>query len=257
MVYSIQTITTQIKESYKIILLIIAGAISIQLSSQIPLEVFESYLVTRVAIVVFPFGASIASFVVSKKYGGSKVFGKSFLALGVSYFAVFFAELLYFYFDSIQNYDFSYVADGFFLVSYPAIIAHLFINIRYFSEKLENFQKTILVVVPVGITLSFSIIVINTSSEIIPIFYSNLVYVVFSSVMLALAIVGFSIFRYTILLSAWFFILLGIFSDTIGSVFHRYTHTFGLYSYADISNVLWILAPLLIVYGLYRHQKSM
>jgi len=257
MEYSVHTISAQIKESYKIILLIFAGAIAIQLSPQIPLEIFESFLVTRAAIVIFPLGASIASFVVSKKYGGSKVFGKSYLALGLCYLGVFVGEILYFYFDSLQNWDFSYIADSFFLISYPAIMAHLVINIRYFSEKLENFQKFLLVAIPVIITLTFSYIVVNTSAELVEVFYYELIFVMGSSVTLALAVVGFSIFRSTNLISAWFFILLGIFSDTIGSVFHRYTHTFGIYSYSDISNVLWILAPVLIMYGLYRHLKSM
>lgn len=256
MEYSIQTLSAQIKESYKIILLVVAGAIAIQLSPEIPLEIFESFLVTRMAIVIFPLGASIVSFVVSKKYGGSKVFGKSYLALGICYFGVFVGEILYFYFDSIENWDFSYVADSFFVMSYPAIMTHLVINIRYFKEKLENFQKTLLFVIPVGILLTFSYMVLNTSLEFDQVFFYELIFVIGSSVTLALAIVGFSIFRNTNLISAWFFILLGIFSDTIGSVFHRYTHTFGLYSYGDISNVLWIIAPVLIMYGLYRHLKS-
>ena len=257
MEYSIQTISAQIKESYKIILLIVAGAIAIQLSPALPVEIFESFLVTRVAIVIFPLGASIVSFIVSKRYGGSKVFGKSYLALGISYFGVFLGEILYFNFDSIQNWDFSYVADIFFVMSYPAIMTHLVINIRYFKEKLENFQKTLLVVIPVGILATFSYLVVNTPSDFDPVFYYELIFVIGSSVTLSLAVVGFSIFRSTNLISAWFFILLGIFSDTVGSVFHRYTHTFGLYSYGDISNVLWIIAPVLIMYGLYRHLKSM
>jgi len=257
MEYSIQTVSAQIKESYKIMLLIIAGAIAIQLSPQIPLEIFESFLVTRVAIVAFPLGAAIASFVVSKKYGGSKVFGKSYLALGISYLGVFAGEILYFYLDSIQNWDLAYVADSFFIISYPAILAHLVINIRYFSEKLENFQKLLLVAIPVVITLTFSFLVANTGAELVQDFFYELIFVIGSSITLAFAIVGFSIFRSTNLISAWFFILLGIFSDTIGSVFHTYNHTFGNYSYGDISNVLWILAPVLIMYGLYRHQKSM
>ena len=134
MEYSIHTISAQIKESYKIILLIVGAAIALQLSPGIPLEIFESFLVTRMSIVIFPLGASIVSFIVSKKYGGSKVFGKSYLALGVSYFGVFLGEILYFYFDSIENWDFSYIADIFFVMSYPAIMAHLVINIRYFKE---------------------------------------------------------------------------------------------------------------------------
>jgi len=255
--YTIQTISSQIKESYKIILLFLAAGIAIQVSSEIPLEFFESSLLIRVSIVVLPLAVSISSFVISRIYGGSKVFGKSYFLLGMSYFLFFIGEAIYFfYLDPYQDYTYSTFVQLFFIFSTPFILSHIIINIRYFAEKLEDYQKILLILIPTITILLYSFLVNISPPEDSSDFYYNLIFVVTSSLMLAFTIVGFTVFRYTALFVPWFLLLIGIFLGTAGDIAYRYTSTFGHYDYGDASTSLWLASSMMMIYALYKHQKS-
>ena len=84
------TILSQFKESYKILLLVAGIAIFIQYSSLIPINFFESSILPSLAMTFLPLAVGIFSFVISKLYGFSKVFGTSYFIFGLSY--VFFLQ---------------------------------------------------------------------------------------------------------------------------------------------------------------------
>ena len=85
MVVTIPGIYSHIKESYKIILVIVGIAFTIQFTSTISTDIFESSFVASTVITVLPLIVAISCFVISRIYGGSKVFGKSYFILGLSY----------------------------------------------------------------------------------------------------------------------------------------------------------------------------
>ena len=122
--------------------------------------------------------------------------------------------------------------------------------------KLEKFQRLMLVVIPGIILLGYSMVLMGTSFEDPVDFYYYLSFVTASSIVLGLATVAFTLFRQTALYSAWFVLLIGIAIGTFGDILYNYAATLGVYSYGDFSNVLWIASPLIMVYALYKHQKS-
>lgn len=257
MVISIPTIYSQIRESYKIIFAIVMIAIVIQLSSTIPVEFFESSIVASTAIVIFPLAVSISSFIVSRIYGGSKIFGKSYFILGLSYMLFFIGEaMFYFYMDPSGNYEHKIFAEMMFMISTPLLITHIIINIRYFTEKLETYQKILLVVIPTVIVVGYGLALFEAYSENPDEYFFNLLVIVQSATSLGFIIVAFTIFRQTVLFVPWFLLLIGILFGTTGDILYRYTDTIAFYDFADPATGLWLASSMMMIYALYKHQKT-
>jgi len=231
------------------------GVITLQFGLELQPEFFESNLIPHFLIILLPLGVSIYSFGVSKLYGGSKVFGRAYFALGLAYFATFVAELLYVYFLDILNQEVPIVADYFLFSFYPLLLAHLIINIRYLSEKISNFQKITIGLVPGILTLGYTLLVFGNPVENISYFYYSLIFVIFATLQLGFVFVGFSLFRKTVLFSTWLLLLVGIFVGTIGDISYHFVE---IYNGDWISNAstLWIGSNLIVLYALYKHQKS-
>ena len=257
MVISTPTLYSQIKESYKTIIVIVGIAISLQFVSSIPIEWFESYLITSTAITIFPLGVAISCFIISNIYGGSKIFGKSYFILGFSYVLFFLGEALYFfYFDPFDTYEYSIIAEIFFMISMPLILTHIVINIGYFVEKLERLQKVLLLIIPLIIIFGYTLIFTTSNAEIPNEFYFHLIFVIESSIVLAFTVVAFTLFRTTVLFAPWFLLLIGILFSTAGDVLYRYTDTISSYDYSDPTTSLWLASSMIMIYALYKHQKS-
>lgn len=250
------SIIYEIKKSYKapIAILAFVGIITLGLKSRA--GIFEQSAIFDILIFLLPLSASIASFAVSNRYGDSKVFGRSYFLLGCGFFATFLGELLYSVYDDVldesilDNFDYLFVAGCLFT------IFHIVINVRYFAEKLESYQKALVVLIPVFIVSMYSFLVFANSHEPDYYFYFNLLFVALSAVILGLVIAGFTLFRHTVLISAWFLLLIGFFVGTIGDLEFRYYHTFGGDYLGNNSTVLWIASNIILVYALYRHQKA-
>ena len=254
---STHNIYSQIKESYKIILVILTIGIGIQLSSKIQVEIFGSSLITDTSIVIFPLVVAISCFIVSKIYGGSKVFGKSYFILGLSYVAFFIGEsFYYFYFQPFNDFQYSIIAELFFAVSMPLLLTHIIINIRYFAEKIELYQKILAIIIPVIIVLGYSLILTVNPLEDVEDFYFNLIFVIKSAIVLGFTVVAFTLFRETVLFTPWFLILIGILFSTAGDVLYRYTDTVSSYDVSDPTTSLWLASSMMLIYALYKHQKS-
>jgi hypothetical protein len=92
---------------------------------------------------------------VAKRYWGSKVFGKTYLSLGIAYSLTAIGAAL---FDYYQMYSkmanpYPYYPDIFFSSFYPFAIYHLSRNTMYFNMgKLKKRQIFILVIIPLGVT---------------------------------------------------------------------------------------------------------
>ena len=257
MVISIPSIYSQVKESYKIILAVISIAITIQLSSKIPIEFLESSIIASTAIVLFPLAVAIASFVVSRIYGGSKIFGKSYFILGISYMLFFIGEaMFYFYMDPTGDYEYRIFAEIMFLISTPLLITHIIINIRYFAEKLETYQKILLITVPSIIVTGYGIVSFDTSLENTDDYFFNLIIIAESAASLGFILVAFTVFRQTVLFVPWFLLLIGILFGTAGDILYRYTDMIASYDFADPATGLWLSSSMMIIYALYKHQKS-
>ena len=247
----------EIKRSYRapLVIFVLAAVITFGLKSRV--GIFESSTVFDVLIFVLPLSACIASFAVSKRYGRSKVFGRSYFLLGCGFFATFLGEFLYFLYGTALEESVLDLFDNLFLVSFVFTAAHMTINIRYFAERFEFYQKAILVFLPVFIVAAYSYLVYLNSLELNYGFFFNLVFVCAAAINLGLVVVGFSLFRHTVLFSAWFLLLVGFFIGTLGDLEYRYYNTFGADFLGNNSTVFWLTSFMILVYALYRHQKSM
>ena len=66
-------------------------------------------------------------------------------------------------------------------------------------------------------------------------------YVVSSAAILALAILGFTVFRHSVLGAAWIMLVIGIFLYSIADVWYYYLEEIG-FSITNPVNTLWILS---------------
>lgn len=246
----------EIKRSYKAPLIIFAFAAIITFGLKSRTSIFESSTVFDILIFVLPISAAIASFAVSKRYGKSRVFGRSYFLLGCGFFVLFLGELLYFAYDDVLDVSVLDTFDYLFLASTMLTISHIIINVRYFAEKIETYQKVLAVSIPILTVLSYSFLVFVNGHKPDYYFFFNLLFVSFAAVNLGLVVVGFTLFRHTVLNSAWFLLLIGFFVSTIGDLEFRYYHTFGGDYLANNSSVLWISSLMILVYALYKHQKA-
>ena len=251
------TNVTKMDIPYKIPLLIfgimIVFHIIVEFSDNVDLSI-----VTRMALFISPIAVSISCFIISKMYAKSKVFGMSYFLLGVGFLSVFVGEVIFFhYVDTLLYEEYSILGEFFIFFSYPLMMAHIVINMRYFIDRLTNFQKFLLSVIPVTIILGYSLAVTNAPLEDFGEFYYYLIFVSASSIVLALTVVAFTLFRQTVLISAWFVLLIGIAIGTVGDILYNYSYTLGIYSFSDFSNILWIISPLIMIYALYKHQQSL
>lgn len=255
------SIFQEIRRSYKIpvIICIFAAAVAVSLKFQIGM--FGAFTVFGMLMVGLPLLTAMASFTVSRKYGNSKIFGRSYFLLSCGFFCIFLGELLYFVYGGKVGQNVMDLFDYFFLFGYLFSMFHIIINIRYFAEKFYAYQKLIAITIPILIVFGYSYLVYENMYEL-DYFYFNLIFVSASAVNLGLAVVGFTLFRHTILISAWFLILMGIFVGTIGHLEFRYYHALGLDAFGNVlpenySVVFWFSSFLILIYGLYKHQKLM
>ena len=246
----------EVKRSYKapLVISVFAAIITFGLKSRI--GIFESSTIFDVLIFVLPLSAAIASFAVSKRYGKSKVFGRSYLLLGCGFFTTFVGEFLYFLFSNDWDTTTFNLSGILFLISFACTAAHMIINIQYFAEKFETYQKTIVVFLPVFITGIYSYLVYLNSFELDYGFFFNLTFVCASAINLGLVIVGFTLFRHTVLISAWFLLLVGFFIGTLGDIEYRYYNTLGADFFGNNSLLFWLTSFMILIHALYKHQKS-
>ena len=98
-----KVVSEKIQFPYRIPLVIFAVMVSFHvfLESQTPTD--ELYLTIGVLLVTMSLAVSVSCFVVSKIYGYSRIFGISYLILGVGYFFSFLGELSFVYYVDILN----------------------------------------------------------------------------------------------------------------------------------------------------------
>jgi len=226
------------------------------LESQTPTD--EMYLLIGIIFVAMSLAVSVSCFIVSKIYGYSRIFGMSYLVLGIGYFFAFVGEMSFVYYvDFLGQESAPLIGELSFLILYVMIITHLTINIRYFADNIYSYQKILLALIPFVIILAYLYFVLETDNvDYFELPYS-IVAVSLSSMTVSLAVVGFTLFKKTALVIAWFLLLTGLFAGTIGDIVNYYLVALGdLNSISNYSTTLWIASNAIIIYALYRHQKA-
>ena len=240
----------------KILLLILGIVVSFQIYLYIafPKPDDASHLVDDISV-INPLISLIAAFIVVKKYWGSHVFGKSYLALAVGFTMNCLGETVYGIYD-ILGYDTSFtVADIFFYAFYPLIMIHLILNIRFFKPKIGILTKSWVVAIPIAITLVYSVLSLQKQGEANFGFYTGLIYVILGSTILSGTMLGARVFRQGVLGISWLVLLIGVILLTVGDVWYSYLDTFDQYTLTHPVNLFWYAGYMVVTYALYKHQK--
>jgi len=209
-----------------------------------------SYGLTSLAV-------GITSLFIAKRYRGSPVFGKTYLALGIGFVVLFAGDLVYNYYLLVLDEDpYPSIADVFFIAFYAFAGYHIVQNVKYFKKDL-GWNVKIGVVIIAGIMIgAFGLFTIETLDDDPTVYYVSMAYVVSSAILLALALVAFTIFRHSILGVAWTMLVIGIFLYSVADVWYYYLEEIGEFSIKDRVNTLWVLSNAIMVYALYKHKKA-
>lgn len=202
------------------------------------------------------FATALAAIFVGSTYSQSKVFGRSFIVLGVGYFFIFVGETIYTIQDFVTYEDpYPSIADPFFMLAYPFIIAHMVINIRYFESKIK--KRSILWMTGLGMAIfsSYFLLSLSQNSELNSEFYYGLAFVVLPSISIPITVYGVFLFRGGLIGKAWLILLFGNLANAVGDVWYYHLETLGQYHLNHPVNIFWFFAYWVIVYAIYKHRK--
>ena len=243
--------------NFKIIGLILIGSAAFQVALYLQIEIPDAFDVIDSIYLLGPILCSIFGFLVAKRYKGSEVFGRAYLMLGIAFFSFFMGELLYIYYeiDPLED-PYPSIADVFYFAFYPLAMAHLFLNIRYFKRRFDTLTKIWPIVLALLIIGTYSYFSYEDYGEFNFDYYYGLIFVSGAGFLLSMAVLGAVIFRSSILGIIWLLLVVGLFFNTFADVWYYYSEIFGSYNNIHPANTLWITAYMVIIYGLYKHIKS-
>lgn len=207
-----------------------------------------------------PLSLAIIGFSVVKKYKGTQIFGRAYLALSLGYLSIFFAEVTYAVYDIVYDIEpYPSIADVFFFLLYPLLLTYLFINIKFFAPNLGRNSKLWIILMPLIVLLGYSILS-TTIGEISVLefdFYYGIVFVYAATLTLAVAVVGASIFRQGAIGMAWLILVIGILLNNIGDIWYYNLELFGGYDLVHPVNMFWYSGYIVVIYALLKHKKTL
>jgi hypothetical protein len=219
--------------------------------------------------------ASIFAFWVAKMYWRSAVFGKAYLSLAIGYALYTAGDSTWYVYEVIlQTAPYPSLADIGYFGFYPFAIYHLWTNIHYFKRKLEKRQKNLLLAIPLGSCMIYSIFALlpldlsagvdqmhlNPDIEHKAIgdmeFLLGLAYVAATTLVFSFAIIGTQIFHYGKLGTAWGLLLVGIALNTWADYYYYFWENFGDFDRSNPVHGIWLAGAMVVCYALYKHIKS-
>lgn len=243
---------------YRIIILILSLTIAYYFSYQkfiIPksneFDIFELLLMLSYMAV------AVSSIFVSKKYDwNTEVFAKTYFFLGIGYILLSIGDILYYYIEVIQQMNpFPSIAFFFYACVYPFQIYHLIGNIRYFRPRISLLTKFWIILVPLVITLIFTLLASNKLLDRYDLYYTIFL-VAGASISASLSILGLQTFFRSILGTVWILLAAGLFLNSSADIWFTYTELYDIYESSHPVNTMFLLSDMLIVYALIRHYRS-
>ena len=199
----------------------------------------------------------ITALFVYKRYRGSPVFGKTYLALAVGFLLLFAGDLIYNYYVIVLDEDpYPSAADVVWMGFYFFTGYHLVKNILYFKKDLGLLSKLVVPIMAATLVIGFGFFTIETLEDDPIVWVTSEIYVVASAVLFSLAILGLTVFRHSVLGIAWFMLVVGIFLYSFADVWYYYLEEVEEYSIVHPVNTLWVLSNIFMVYALYKHKKT-
>lgn len=225
-------------------------------TQNIPFNV-ESFQLLDVFYIGSPLIAGILAMLVSKKAKFKGVFGVSYLVFGIALFMDATGESIFIYYEVILDIDpYPSIADFFYGAFF--FFAGFFIlkNIQYFSPKLSKIQVAIIPCIIIGISAIYSITSIELLGGISSFdYWYGLTFVVGSSTILGLVIVGITVFEYSRVGVVWLILVGGITINTIADVWYAHLEVLEIYTATHMVNSMWFCSWLVISYALVKHSR--
>ncbi len=244
------------KINYYILILILAGVVAFQAYLNTLLDEVDVENSIIVISIVSQLATAIMALVISKRYWGTHVFGKSYLALALAFFSVFVGEALYNIFLFVYEIDpYPSIADIFFFLLYPFTCIHLILNIRFFQKKVRTVDKLWVIGLTVAITLFYSYYSFLETEEINIDFYYGISFVAGAATITSFSILGTRILWTVPLGRSWFILMIGIMIGTIGDIWYQHLEITEIYDTSHVVNLFWYASYWVIVYSLYKHGK--
>lgn len=244
------------KINYKIILLIISAVISFQILLYFIDDDVQRDLIISIVSIINPLVASVAGFLVARRYSSSKTFGKAYFALGCGYLFAGLGEVIYLVFVVLEIQTFPSIVDVIFFLMYPFILAHLVICIRFFKPKLTFKEILLIITIPILLVSFYIISSFEQTQEIDLGFSFGVIYVFEPALVLPIAMLGAKVFRGGIIGTSWVLLVFAIITLTIGDVWYSYLEIFEEYDLVHPVNAFWYAGYWIVVYALYKHKKS-
>jgi len=243
--------------NYKVLVLIFGLAVIYQIVLN---EVDHSYFRETDGLYMAGIAiCAISSFLVSKKYRGSEVFGRSYFFLGIGFVCWFIGDIGYYYYEFVLQEDaWPNPFDVFFIGANLFTSFHLILNTRYFRPQWNNSMKVLLIAVPIVLVAIYTIVAYQEwgNYEELPfdLFYGG-IFTVAVGIELGLVILGASVFRKTILRDTWLLLLSGFFLWSMADIWFNYIEIFEEFSQTHPANTLWMTSFMVVIYALYKHNK--
>lgn len=244
------------KISYKALLLIFGLTVITALSFTIVEDNTTKLDITDITYGIGAMTCGIICFWLFKKYRGSEIFGKTYLALGIAFTSFFVGDIIWNYYTIILLEDpYPSLADIFYVIFYPLTIYHLVSNIKYFREKIN--PQTILLLVALSIIIIgwYSYLAIQEVDVIEFDTILSICYAALSATTLSLAILGLIVFYKSVLGQVWLLFASGMFILMVSDTWYYYAELGSGYTGNHPVNVLWTLAFMVIAYALVKHTK--
>lgn len=242
--------------NYKFLILIVASAIIFQYALSFVFTEEDSDLIISIVSLINPLVVAIIGFFLAYRYKGSLVFGKSYLFLGLGFFSLFVAEVVYSVYDLILEIEpYPSIADIFFFAYIPLLIVHLVLNIRFFQPSIKNINKIWVTTIPIVITTAYVALSLFETGEANFDFYYGSIFVAATSIALSLTILGTRIFKEGALGKSWLILLLGVLVLTLADDWYYYLEIVGDYGLTHPVNTLWYAGYWIIAYALLKHKK--
>ena len=124
------------------VIIIVAITVGYQLYASSDYVTDESMSFADFSYGISSIAVGITAFFVAKRYRGSPVFGKTYLALALGFVSLFVGDLIYNYYLLVLDEDpYPSIADAFFIAFYAFAGYHIVKNIQYFQVP-ENTSRS-------------------------------------------------------------------------------------------------------------------
>ena len=243
---------------YKVFVLIVSLVIVFQLFIITTPDEELKGLTISIVWIATPSIASIASFLVYKRYRGSIVFGKAYFALGMGFLMLACAETTYIIYDFVLYEDpYPSIADVFYFAFYiPFALYHLRTNINFFNPNYAWKTKVWMAAIGGSIIIAYLILAYDVLGEFNFDYLYGLLFVIAVGITLPYTILGAISFKGGTMGVAWLILVLGILLFAVGDTTYYYLELFGGYTTTHFINLFWIGGYMVIVYALYKHTRA-